>query len=45
MKITLTLLQLKKILKSEPIKLPITLKTQNFTDKELDELARLIQSK
>jgi hypothetical protein len=45
MKIKLKLSQLKRILKSEHLKLPIKFKGEDFTDKEFSEFSRLLQSK
>jgi hypothetical protein len=45
MKIVVTLSQLKKILKSETLKFPITFKSEDFTLQELSEFSRLIQTK
>ncbi len=45
MKLILTISQLKKILKSEKLKFPISYKGTNFTVKELSELSELLQSK
>ncbi len=45
MKIIITLSQLKKILKSEDPKYPITFEVANFTPKELKEFSELFQSK
>lgn len=45
MRIKLTLSQLKKILKSENIKYPITFKGEDFTDDEYSEFSKLLQSK
>lgn len=45
MKIKLLLSQLKSILKSEPIKFPVTFKGADFTDYELNELINLLQTK
>ena len=45
MKIKLLLSQLKSVLKSEPIKFPVTFKGADFTDKELNELINLVQTK
>jgi len=45
MRIKLKLSQLKEVLQSQPLKLPISFKRENFTDKEFSEFTRLIQSK
>jgi hypothetical protein len=45
MKIKITLSQLKRILKYEHIKYPITFKGENFTENEFSEFTRLLQSK
>jgi hypothetical protein len=45
MRIKLKLSQLKRILLSEPLKLPISFKMEDFTDQEFSEFSRLIQSK
>ena len=42
MKIKLKLSQLKRILKSESLKLPITFKADDFTNKEFLEFSRLL---
>ncbi len=44
MKIKLTLLQFKKVLKSKPVKFPVSFKGENFTDKELNDLLDLLQN-
>ena len=44
MKITLSLSQFKKVLKSEPIKFPVSFKGENLTDKELNDLLDLLQN-
>lgn len=44
MRIVLTLSQLKRILKAEPLKLPIRFKEVDFTDKEFSEFQKLLQS-
>jgi enolase len=44
MKIIITLSQLKKILKSEHLKYPITFIEENFTEKEFSVFQRLLQS-
>lgn len=44
MKITLSLLQLKKVLQSEPIKFPLSFRGENFTEKEFNELLDLLQT-
>jgi hypothetical protein len=43
MRVTLTLSQLKKILRTERIKFPISFKGENFTDQELKEFLKLLQ--
>lgn len=43
MKIIITLEQLKRILESEALKLPITFEVANFTDAELKEFSQLLQ--
>jgi hypothetical protein len=43
MKIKLLLSQLKSVLKSEPIKFPLTYKGEDFTDKELNDLIDVLQ--
>ncbi len=43
MKIRLKLSQLKKILKSEQLKLPITFKADDFTESEFLEFSKLLQ--
>ena len=43
MRVTLSLSQLKKILKTEPIKFPISFKGEDFTDQELKEFQKLLQ--
>jgi hypothetical protein len=43
MRVTLSLSQLKKILKKEPIKFPISFKGEDFTDQELKEFQKLLQ--
>ncbi len=45
MRIKLTLSQLRKILKTERLKFPITFEVKNFTDKELTEFSQLLQLK
>jgi hypothetical protein len=45
MKIRLKLSQLKRILVSEPLKLPINFKMEDFNDKEFSEFQKLLQSK
>ena len=44
MKITLSLLQLKKVLQSEPIKFPLSFRGENFTEKEFNDLLDLLQT-
>jgi len=44
MKIKLTLSQLKKILQTERLKLPITFKGADFTYDEFSEFQKLLQS-
>lgn len=41
----MTLSQLKQLLKSQDVKYPLSFKAGNFTDKELEEFSRLLQSK
>ena len=43
MRVTLSLSQLKKILKTEHIKFPISFKGEDFTDQELKEFQKLLQ--
>ncbi len=43
MRIRLRLSQLEKILQSEPLKLPITFKGEDFTDKEFSMFLKLLQ--
>jgi hypothetical protein len=43
MKIKLKLSQLKRILKSEQLKLPITFKADDFTEREFLEFSKLLQ--
>jgi len=45
MKITITLEQLKRILRTEALKLPITFEVANFTDEELKEFSQLLRQK
>ncbi|WP_157492646.1 hypothetical protein [Flavobacterium sp. TAB 87] len=45
MTITLKLSQLQRILKSEPLKLPIRFKMEDFTDMEFSMFQKLLQSK
>lgn len=45
MKIVISLSQLKQVLKTQNIRYPLSFKAGNFTDKELEEFSRLIQSK
>lgn len=45
MRIKLNLSQLAKILQSEPLKLPITFKDEDFTSKEFSMFQKLLQSK
>lgn len=45
MRIRLKLSQLKRILLSEPLKLPISFKMVDFTDNEFSEFQKLLQSK
>ncbi|KAF2338035.1 hypothetical protein [Flavobacterium ginsenosidimutans] len=45
MRVILTLAQLKKILKTEKLKFPISYKGTNFTSEELSELSQLLVSK
>ncbi len=44
MKIILTIDQIKKILASEPVRLPIIIKMDRITKKEFQELARLLNN-
>jgi hypothetical protein len=44
MKITLSLSQFKKVLKSEPVKFPVSFRGENFTEKELNDLVDLLQT-
>lgn len=43
MRIRLRLSQLQKVLHSEPLKLPITFKGEDFTDKEFSVFLKLLQ--
>lgn len=43
MRIRLRLSQLQKVLHSEPLKLPITFKGEDFTAKEIKEFQKLLQ--
>lgn len=45
MRIRITLSQLKQVLKYEDVRYPLSFKAGNFTDKELEEFSRLLQSK
>ena len=45
MKIRLKLSQLKRVLASEPLKLPISFKRKDLTDQEFSEFQKLLQSK
>ncbi len=45
MRLLIRLSQLKQVLQSENIKYPLTFKAGNFTQRELEEFSRLIQSK
>lgn len=45
MRIVISLSQLKQVLKSQAVRYPLSFKAGNFTDKELEEFSRLIQSK
>lgn len=45
MKIVISLSQLKKVLTTQAVRYPLSFKAGNFTDKELEEFSRLIQSK
>lgn len=45
MKIVISLSQLKQVLMTQNIRYPLSFKAGNFTDKELEEFSRLIQSK
>ncbi len=44
MKITLSLSQFKKVLKSERVKYPVTFRGENFTEKEINDLLDLLQT-
>jgi len=44
MKITITLEQLKRVLRTQPTK-PIVFKVANFNDKEMLELSKMFQEK
>ncbi len=44
MKITITLKQLKGVLRTQPIK-PVVFKVGNFNDKEMLELSKMFQEK
>lgn len=44
MRIRLTLSQLKEVLKTEDLKLPITFKGEDFTEKEFSEFYKILQS-
>lgn len=43
MRIKLCLSQLKKILRTQPLKFPITYNSVDFTDQEFSEFSKLIQ--
>lgn len=43
MKIILTIDQIKKVLKSQPPKFPITIKVKGISKKDLEELSKLLQ--
>ncbi|MFW0737464.1 hypothetical protein [Flavobacterium sp. T12S277] len=45
MKIVITLSQLKQVLKTQKVRYPLSFKAGNFTEQELEEFSRLIQSK
>lgn len=45
MRIRLKLSQLKRILKYQPLKLPICFKMEDLTDNEFSEFQKLLQSK
>jgi hypothetical protein len=45
MRIKLRLSQLKRVLTSEPLKLPICFKMEDLTDVEFSEFQKLLQSK
>lgn len=45
MKIKIKLSQLKEILKTEPLKFPMTFKGEDFTDKEFSMFQKLLQTK
>lgn len=45
MRLLIRLSQLKHILKSEDVRYPLSIKAGNFTEKELEEFSRLLQSK
>lgn len=45
MRIRLKLSQLKRILKFQPLKLPISFKRKDLTDQEFSEFQKLLQSK
>ena len=45
MKIVISLSQLKQVLKTQAVRYPLSFKAGNFTEKELEEFTRLIQSK
>ncbi len=44
MKIKLSLAQFKKVLKSEPVKFPVSFKGENFNETELNVLLDLLQT-
>lgn len=45
MKIVISLSQLKQVLKTQNIRYPLSFKAMNFTEQELEEFSRLLQSK
>jgi len=45
MKIVISLSQLKQVLKTQNVRYPLSFKAGNFTERELEEFSRLIQSK
>lgn len=45
MKIVISLSQLKQVLKTQKVRYPLSFKAMNFTEQELEEFSRLIQSK
>jgi hypothetical protein len=44
MRLKITLFQLEKVLETEPLKLPITFRGEDFTDKEFLVFLKLLQS-